>query len=430
LAWRAQRATGTASILPRMRKVLELPSLRRLLAAAVLNELAWSIGSVSLSLLVYKRTGSAIGAAAFFLCSQFAPALISPLLVARLDRRPVAGILGGLYAAEAAIFLILAWLVGRFAVAPVLALTLIDGILAVTARVLARAAWSSLTSASGVLREANAIVNTSLAASFMVGPAVGGVVVALDGTAAALLVNVGLFALSSVGVITARGLPREMAAHESSARRVRRALAYARADLALRRLLGLEAVAFLFFTISIPVEVVLARHSLHAGAGGYGFLLSAWGAGGVVGGVIYARWRSLPSREMITLGTCAFGIGFLTMAVAPSLAVAVVGSAIGGIGNGIQVVAFRTAVQEAASAEWMALVLSLVEFIFQAVPGAGILVGGVTATVAGPRVALAAAAAGSFATSVATWTGLRPIARRHDQPTHADAQSVEIASKP
>jgi MFS family permease len=185
---------------------------------------------------------------------------------------------------------------------------------------------------------------------------------------------------------------------------------HAREDIVLRRLLSLETVAMVFFTMSIPVEVVLARHSFHAGASGYGLLLSAWGAGGVAGSTFYARWRRLSSRLLMTVGTCLFGAGFLTMAVAPSLVIAIAGSAIGGAGNGVQMVAFRTALQEASPERWIALMLSLNEFIFQAVPGIGILLGGAIASLAGPRTALGAGAGGSLLVALAIWFKLRPIA--------------------
>ena len=96
------------------------------------------------------------------------------------------------------------------------------------------------------------------------------------------------------------------------------------------------------------------------------------------------------------------------MAIAPSLGIAMVGAVIAGVGNGVQVVAVRTALQEAIPERWMALILSLNESIFQAVPGAGILLGGAIAWLAGPRVALAAGAAGSLAVALAMWVKLRP----------------------
>ena len=47
-----------------MRSVLRLAPFRRLLAAYTLNELAWAFSLLALSYLVYRRTNSALGAAA------------------------------------------------------------------------------------------------------------------------------------------------------------------------------------------------------------------------------------------------------------------------------------------------------------------------------------------------------------------------------
>src|ERR1700683_2746051 len=98
---RARRGPRLTRYLPGVRAVLKLPAYRRLLAAYTLNELAVSVGSLALAVLVYRRTGSAVGAMGFFLCSQFVPALISPSLVAALDLRPRRKVLPALYGAEA-----------------------------------------------------------------------------------------------------------------------------------------------------------------------------------------------------------------------------------------------------------------------------------------------------------------------------------------
>src|ERR1700733_6461993 len=103
-----------------MRQVLRLPLYRRLLAAFVFNELAWSVGTIALSVLVYRRTGSAIGSTGFFLLSQVLPALLSPPIVARLDQRALKRVLPALYALEALLFGVLAYLASRFSLVPVL----------------------------------------------------------------------------------------------------------------------------------------------------------------------------------------------------------------------------------------------------------------------------------------------------------------------
>jgi MFS family permease len=83
-----------------------------------------------------------------------------------------------------------------------------------------------------------------------------------------------------------------------------------------------------------------------------------------------------------------------------------VGAVIAGVGNGIEVVAMRTALQESVPLDWMALILSVNESMFQAVPGIGIVAGGAITALAGPRVALSVGAAGALAVALAMWMAL------------------------
>jgi predicted MFS family arabinose efflux permease len=395
-----------------VKRVLRIPAYRRLLAAYTLNELAFTMGSLALALLVYGRTGSAVGAAGFFLFSQFVPALISPLVVARLDHLSSRAVLPIIYWLEAIVFVVLAFVSSHFSVAAVLGLSLLDGIAALVARSLARTATVSVTSAPGLLREGNALANAAFSVTFMVGPALGGAIVVAGGTSTALLAVSALFAVIGVTLVTAAGLPETATARGPARGRVRAALDYACARPMIRNLLILTALGLLFFTISVPVEVVFAQHSLHAGPAGYGGLLSAWGAGAVGGSAVYARWRGLPHRDLIALGAFGLGVGFLVMAIAPTLAAAIAGAAVAGVGNGIEAVSARTALQEEVEERWMALMMSLNESMLQTVPGAGILIGGAITTLGNARAALAVAAVGSLAVTAAAWVALAPLASR------------------
>ena len=407
-----------------VRRVLQLAPYRRLLGAYTINELAVTVGAVALSYLIYHRTGSAIGAAAFYLCALFLPALISPLLVARIDQWPVRKILPALYVLESVIFLMLGWLAGRFALGPVLVLTILDGTIAVSARSLGRAATVSVTSAAGLLREGNALANTLFCISFMAGPTIGGAVVALGGESAALFANAGLFAVVALTLGTAAGLPNPRANRAPSKGRVRAALAYVTRHPNLRALLSLQALGLIFFTISMPVEVVFAQRSLHAGAAGYGILMSSWGAGAVAGSTAYMRWRALPVRQLMAVGAALLGCGFVVMAMAPDLGIAVAGSAIAGIGNGIEAVSARTAVQEGVEEEWMARMMSFNESLSMSAPGLGIVIGGAVTALAGPRIALATAGGGAFAVTALIWVVLgstSPRAPTATEPGQRDA---------
>jgi MFS family permease len=104
----------------------------------------------------------------------------------------------------------------------------------------------------------------------------------------------------------------------------------------------------------------------------------------------------------------ALAVGFGLMAAAPAIGVALVGTTLGGAGNGVQSVAARTALQEYTPEKWMALVMSLNESVSQAAPGVGILLGGLLAAWGDPRIALAVAGVGSLAFAVAVWIVLRP----------------------
>jgi MFS family permease len=113
---------------------------------------------------------------------------------------------------------------------------------------------------------------------------------------------------------------------------------------------------------------------------------------------------------LLAISGAALCVGFGLMAAAPSIAVAVLGAALGGAGNGIESVAAQTALQEYTPQRWTALVMSLNQSIAQAAPGLGILLGGVITSLAGARLAFAVAAAGSLLFACTVWIVFRPSA--------------------
>jgi MFS family permease len=111
---------------------------------------------------------------------------------------------------------------------------------------------------------------------------------------------------------------------------------------------------------------------------------------------------------LITVGAAALGIGLAGMALSPSLIPAVVAAAVAGIGNGVEAVAARTALQELVEERWMALVLSFSESLNEAAPGIGIVLGGAIAALTNSRVALAVGAGGAVLVAMTAWAILTP----------------------
>jgi MFS family permease len=384
----------------RVKAVLALPGYRRLVSAYALNELAWSVGNLALSLLVYRRTGSAFASTAFFLASQFLPAFIAPSAVARVDRYDPRRVLAVLYGLQGVVFALLALAPAHFALAPVLAVVLVGGSLGLAARPILRATTARVISPPGLLREGNALINAAFALSILLGPIIGGALVLAGGAGLAVLVDGAIFMILAVTMPRTRGLSTEVPERPAPRVQVRAALARVSHDVVVRRILLVQAVALVFFSVSVPVEVVLAQRALHAGTEGYGALLSAWGSGAILGSVVYARWRALPGWLLIAIGSTLIGVGFLLMAAAPTIVLATVGAAVGGIGNGVEAVAERTALQERVEPRWMALTLSLNESMFQALPGLGFLLGGTLAALAGPRLAFIVGGVGAVGVGV------------------------------
>jgi hypothetical protein len=165
---------------PRLRDPLRRPAFRRLALSYAVNEMGDWLGIVALSVLVFEQTESALATALLFLGTGFLPALLTPVVVARLERPPPRFVLPTLYAAEAAAFGGLALLAGHFSLAGVVAVAAIDGALALTARTLTRAVTAAMLTPEGELRAGNAILNIAFTGGAAVGPAAaGGVVAAL-----------------------------------------------------------------------------------------------------------------------------------------------------------------------------------------------------------------------------------------------------------
>jgi MFS family permease len=391
-----------------MKRLFDIPAYRRLLLAYGLNELAWWVGTLALAVLVYQRTGSALGSAAFFLCSQIAPAVLSPVLVSRIDQLDMRRVLPVLYLIEGVLFAVLAWMTHRFVLPIVLILVLLDGSVALVARSLGRSATTELLRPVDLLHEGNALTNLVFSGSYMAGPIIGGLVVASGGTVAALLVNCVLFVAVALVLATAAGLPGAAPEPDPVKHRLRAAVRHVRENRPLRTVLSLQLVGMVVFTISMPVEVVLAEHTLHAGAGGFGALMAGWGAGAVLGSAAYARWRRKPGRLLITSSAVALGLGFVLMAAAPTIIVAVIGGLIAGTGNGGGLMATKTIVQEYTPQRWMALITSFSEAGAQTAPGLGIIIGGVVTALSTARVSLGLAAGGSLIYAAVAWALLGP----------------------
>jgi MFS family permease len=367
----------------------------RLLASYTLNELGDSIGLVALAVLVYDSTEAVAPTAAFFIAAKFLPALLAPVLTARLDQVALRRSLPALYLVEALAFAILALVAsGDFLLPLVLALGLLDGALAITGRSLTRAAVATLLKPPGLLKEGNALINIGFALASVGGAAFAGLLIAQFSVATALLVDAASFLTIAVILAGTRGMPKVHVERESWRERFGSAMRFARRSPSVRVLLVGQAVALVLFTLVVPIEVIYAKESLGTGDAGFGALLASWGAGIVIGSLVFLIVRRRSPVVLILASTALVGVAYLGMATADTLLFACLLSVVGGAGNGVQWVSVVTALQEVTPADYQARIVSLLESLGAAMPGVGFLIGGALTAIGSPRTAYAVAGAG------------------------------------
>jgi MFS family permease len=367
----------------------------RLLGSYTINELGDAVGIVALAVLVYDRTEAVAPTAAFFIAAKFLPALIAPALTARLDQIALRRSLPALYVVEAATFAALALIAsGDFFLPLVLVLGLLDGALAITGRSLTRGAVADVLQPSGLLKEGNALMNIGFALSSVGGAALAGLLIAEFSVATALLVDAASFLTIAIILAATRGLPAVHVEREPWRERFGAAMRFAGRSPMVRLLLVGQAVALVLFTLVIPIEVIYAKESLGTTDAGFGILLACWGAGIVIGSLIYLLVKQRSSLGLIIVSTALIGISYLGMATAETLLVACLISIVGGAGNGVQWISVVTALQELTPADYQARVVSMLESLAAGMPGVGYLIGGALTALGSPRTAYAVSGAG------------------------------------
>jgi MFS family permease len=384
-----------------VRSTLRSPRLRRIIAAYAINRLGTWFGVVALSLAVFDHTHSAIAVAGLLIAAQVLPALVVPAVVARVEASKRRGELSNLYFFEFAATIALAILLWSFWLPAILLLVALDGVAALAASALLRTEAARAARESGASsdpqedeKHANAAINLAFSITFVSGPALAGVMVAGAGASSALFLDAATFLAAGMLLLDLHPHVEE-AASETVAARVRAAWRYVNSAPALRRLLLVQALALVFFESAAPIEVTYAKVTLHAGDRGYGVLMGVWGAGVVLGGLLFAR---LPARLLgwiLLAGTAAVGLAYIGFAAAPTLALACVAAALGGVGNGMQWAPLVSAVQNLTPPALLGRVMGALEGVGAIAPAIGLTLGGVLVGVSDPRVAFLAVGAGA-----------------------------------
>ncbi len=390
-------------------KPLKAVTFRHLAFGYWANEFGNWFGEIALAVLVFDRTGSALATAALFLALRFLPALVAPVITVRVEAAQLRLALPFIYVLEAILFIGLSLVSRHFSLPLVLILSTADGMLAITGKALTRSITATWLVRSGALREGNALLNLGAMVSSAAGPVAAGAAVAWRGAGAALLADAASFLVTAIIIATAPVLALETNVAAGTSGRLRSGLSVLRNYGAVRRLMVAIALVMMFGSVAVPIEVVFAKQTLHAGDRGYGFLLGAWGAGMILGGAGFAAGRHIRLTRMLGVGTALAVLGYAGLAASTTLPVACIFSAAGGVGNGAGWIAAVTGVQERIPLATQSALMSVLEGVNQVMPAIGFMIGGAVTAGTSPRSAYGLAALGMAI--VMSIVALRPIDR-------------------
>ncbi|MET7677342.1 MFS transporter [Streptomyces seoulensis] len=244
-----------------------------------------------------------------------------------------------------------------------------------------------------LLERANArLRGAQTAASGFAGPPAGSALL-MVGRAVPLLADAVSFAVSAVLVRSLPAVPRPVPrSGESLVRQARAGASYVFGD---RLLLGLAlrpAVGNIAFLAVETVLALFAHDQLGVGAFGFGLLLTAEAAGGLLGaGVASVLGRWLGRGAALSCTAAVEGFAMLGLAVAPDVYVAGVALAVCGAGMGATMVLGPSLRQAVVPAALMGRVASVSRMLAMCAAPFGAFLGGWLAAACGVRAALCAA---------------------------------------
>jgi len=257
------------------------------------------------------------------------------------------------------------------------------------------------------LRNAVSLNSVLVNGARVVGPAVGGILIATVGVGICFLLNAASFA-AVVGSLIAmdRTALRPSTPAPRAKGQLREGLRYVRRtpELAVPLLMmGLAGCLTYEFQVTLPV---MASRGLHAGATGFGFMTAAMGLGAVLGGLLVAA-RGKTGLRPLTIAATGFGGALVLATLAPSLPLELAALALVGWGSISFMSMGNSTLQLTAAPDMRGRVMSLWFVAFQGSTPIGGPVVGWLMSVAGARSGLGLAAVTCFVVALGGVAALR-----------------------
>ena len=371
------------------------------------------ITRIATSWLVYQLTGSALLLGVVGFCGQIPTTLVAPFAGVLVDRWDRHRLLVGTQALSMLQTLALAALTlsGSITVAWLLILQVVQGLINAFDTPARQAFVVEMVEDRADLPNAIALNSTMVNGSRIVGPAIGGVLIAAFGEGWCFLADAVSYLFVIASLLMMRIGPTPERVEAKVLEELRHGFDYVRGSLPIRTALTVLAIVS---TMAMPFSVlmpVFAAEALEGGPGTLGMLMTASGAGALSGGVYLASRRSVIGLgRLVMLATIAFGAGLVAFAFSTSLWLALAVLPIVGAGFVIQMAATNTVLQTLVEDRLRGRVMAFYTMAFFGTAPIGSLVAGLAADRFGARATIACS--GLACVAAGLWLGTRLPALR------------------
>ncbi len=214
------------------------------------------------------------------------------------------------------------------------------------------------------LMNAIALNSTAFNLSRVFGPALAGTIVATLGTAVCFFLNAASFLAVLIGLTLIRVDPALAIQRQTRRAGIREGIGHIFASAWPRTLVILVALFSVFGASFIAMLPVYAREVLHAGAGGYGALMSAFGVGAAAGALSIAGAGHRIRREPTAVWSgVALGAMLVLLGLAHSLGVSLLLLVVAGLSMALNAIMTNTVLQTGAPDHLRGQVVGFYSFI-------------------------------------------------------------------
>jgi len=373
---------------PRITRALQSRNFRLFFGGQSVSLIGTWITRIATSWLVYRLTGSALLLGVVGFCGQIPTLLLAPfagVLVDRWDRHRILVVTQVLSMLQSLALAVMVF-TGTITVGWILFLQVVQGIINAFDTPARQAFVVQMVEDRADLPNAIALNSTMVNASRILGPSIGGIVIAAVGEGWCFLADAVSYLAVIASLFAMRVTPRPLPPRDTRIREeMRVGFEYVSRFLPVRSallLLSLVSILGMPYTVLMPM---ISSTILHGGAHTLGFLMTASGVGALVGALYLASRSSvLGLGRIMVLSTATFGVGLVVFSLSRALWFALLALPFVGAGMMITMASTNTIIQTVVSEELRGRVMAFYTMAFLGTAPIGSLLAGVAADRIGP----------------------------------------------